>query len=81
MVPCSLGAVVRVYAAGSLGEPEHLLGRRDIAIGTGYASGDEAMAHFGFGKTEQCDVEVEWRMHRVVRHHVLTNQAVTMRLE
>lgn len=76
-----IGAVARVYAAGRLGEPEHLLGRHDIAIGTGYASGDEAMAHFGLGKAEQCDLEVRWRKQRMVRLNVAANQAVAMHLE
>jgi hypothetical protein len=76
-----IGAVVRVYAPGRLGEPKHLLGRHDIAIGTGYASGDEAVAHFGLGKTEQCDVEVKWGKHRLVRLDVSANQAVTVQLE
>jgi len=76
-----IGAVVRIYGAGHLGEPVHLLGRHDIAIGTGYASGDEAMAHFGLGKTVQCDVEVRWCEHRMVRRDLATNQAVTMHLE
>lgn len=76
-----IGAVVRVYVAGHLGESEHLLGRHDIAIGTGYASGDEAMAHFGLGNAKQCDLEVKWYKHRIVRREVNTNQAITMRLE
>jgi hypothetical protein len=76
-----IGAVVRAYAARHLGDPEHLLARHDIAIGTGYASGDEAMAHFGLGKTEQCDVEVRWCGHRMVQREVATNQAITIHLE
>jgi len=73
-----IGAVARVYAAGHLGEPEHLLGRHDIAIGTGYASGDEARAHFGLGKAMRCDVEVRWGKHRICRSEVAANQAVTI---
>ena len=76
-----IGAVVRIYTAGHLGEPEHLLGRHDIVIGTGYASGDEAMAHFGLGRTEQCDVEVRWCEHRMIQRDLATNQAITMYLE
>jgi hypothetical protein len=76
-----IGAVVRIYAAGHLGEPKHLLGRHDNVIGTGYASGDEALAHFGLGKAEQCDVEVRWREHRAVRRDLANNQAITMHLE
>ena len=76
-----IGAVVRIYAVGYLGEPEHLLGRHDIAIGTGYASGDEAMAHFGLGETEKCDVEVRWREHRIVQYDLATNQTITIHVE
>jgi len=75
-----IGAVVRVYAAGCLGEAEHLLGRHDIAIGTGYASGDEAMAHFGLGEAEQCDLEVRWGTQRSYRAKVAANQRVTITL-
>jgi hypothetical protein len=76
-----IGAVVRIYAAGHLGEPEHLLGRHDIAIGTGYASGDEAVAHIGLGPAGQGDVEVRWGEHRICRTDVAANQAITVQLE
>jgi hypothetical protein len=75
-----IGAVVRVYGAGRLGQPEHLLGRHDVAIGTGYSSGDEALAHFGLGKAQQCDLEVTWGEHRVSRAGVGANQMITMLL-
>jgi hypothetical protein len=75
-----IGAVVRVYAAGRLGQPDHLLGRHDVAIGTGYSSGQEALAHFGLGKAEQCDLEVTWGKHRRSRAGVAANQVITMLL-
>jgi hypothetical protein len=53
-----IGAKVRIYAAGKRGRPEALLGCRDIGVGYGYASGQEAVAHFGLGKVEHVDVEV-----------------------
>ena len=53
-----IGAKVKVYAAGKLGEAYALLGCRDIATGYGYASGQPAYAHFGLGKEETADVEV-----------------------
>jgi hypothetical protein len=75
-----VGAVVRIYAAEHLGDPAHLLGRHDIAIGTGYASGDEAVAHFGLGRIAQCDVEVRWGKRRLCRGQVAANQALTLQL-
>lgn len=53
-----IGSVVRIYEAGKLGRKEALLGAREIAVGYGYASGQEALAHFGLGKLDRCDVEV-----------------------
>lgn len=53
-----VGAKVRVYPAGKLGLADDLLGEREIAVGYGYCSGQEAIAHFGLGKAESVDVEV-----------------------
>jgi len=53
-----IGSQVRLYAAGKLGQPDALLGMREIAVGYGYASGQEAIAHFGLGEVQTCDVEV-----------------------
>ncbi len=49
---------MKVYRAGQRGDPAALLGCREIAIGYGYCSGQEAMAHFGLGDVERVDVEV-----------------------
>lgn len=53
-----IGARVSIYEAGRLGEAEALIGRREIATGFGYASSQEAVAHFGLGPRRQVDVEV-----------------------
>lgn len=53
-----IGAVVRVYPAGKLGQSAALLGAREISSGYGYTSGQEAIAHFGLGPVERCDIEV-----------------------
>src|SRR5262249_17790576 len=53
-----VGAKVRVYPAGKLGEAAALLGCREIAGGYGWGSGQEAGAHFGLGKEESVDLEV-----------------------
>jgi hypothetical protein len=57
------------------------LNRHDIAIGTSYASGDEAVAHFGLGRNDRCDVEVRWGKLRRFRRQVAANQSVTVKLE
>jgi hypothetical protein len=53
-----IGARVKVYAAGKLGDASALIGCRDIAVGFGYASGQPAYAHFGLGDATSADVEV-----------------------
>lgn len=53
-----IGSVVRVYPAGKLGDAASLWCAKEIAVGYGYASGQEALAHIGLGKMESFDVEV-----------------------
>jgi len=53
-----IGSAVRIYKAGQLGKSDALLGHREISVGFGYASGQEAVAHFGLGNVDRCDVEV-----------------------
>lgn len=52
-----IGTRVNVYPAGKLGQSEHLIGSREIAIGYGYCSGQEAVVHFGLGDIEKVDLE------------------------
>ena len=73
-----IGAVVRAYKAGHSGDPEHLVGRYDIAVGTGYASTEEALAHFGLGEQKECDLEVTWGDRKVRQAGVASNRAVTI---
>jgi hypothetical protein len=73
-----IGAVVRIYEAGHAGEAAHLLGRKDIAVGTGYASTEEAVAHLGLGTAKKCDVEVTWGKQKVRRARVAANQAIAV---
>lgn len=56
-----LGAVVRVYEAGHLGDPGRLLGVREITASTGYGAGAEPVARFGLGTVDRVDVEVSPR--------------------
>jgi len=53
-----IGTRLNVYPAGKLGDAASLLGCQEIAAGYGYASGQQALAHFGLGKTEAVDLEV-----------------------
>jgi len=75
-----IGSQVRIYAAGKLGAPEALLGMREIAVGFGYASGQEAVAHFGLGEETACDVEVilPHGKGRLARRGVQAGQRVTL---
>lgn len=49
---------MNVYRPGQLGDPAGLLCSREIAVGFGYASGQEAVAHVGLGDLETCDVQI-----------------------
>ncbi len=53
-----VGAKLHVFPAGKAGAAARI-GSREISIGYGYCSGQEAVAHFGLGKTERVDIEVE----------------------
>ena len=53
-----IGAVVRVYPAGKLGDAAALVGAREISVGYGYTSGQEAAAHFGLADVERVDLEI-----------------------
>ena len=53
-----IGAKVKIYSAGKLGQAGALLGYQEIGTGFGFCSSQEAVAHFGLGDIETCDVEV-----------------------
>ncbi len=53
-----VGATITVLEAGARKDDIHKLGQREINIGYGFCSGQEAMAHFGLGKVELVDVIV-----------------------
>lgn len=75
-----IGSTVRIYEPGKLGQKEALLGMREIAVGFGYASGQEAVAHFGLGDLESCDVEVTLPhgQGRIERRGVEANQRLAV---
>jgi hypothetical protein len=76
-----IGSKVSIYTEGHLGEPGALLGCRDIATGYGYASGQPAYAHFGLGKAEKVDVEVNLPhgKGKLTHKSVTANQLVTIK--
>lgn len=76
-----IGAKVNVYPAGKLGEASALLGSREIGIGYGYCSGQEAVAHFGLGAAEAVDLRVVLPHGKgeVVRKNVRANQRLTVK--
>ena len=53
-----VGAQVRVYASGKVGEKSALLGCQTVTLNGGYSSGRPALVHFGLGKADSCDVEI-----------------------
>jgi hypothetical protein len=75
-----IGALVRVYQPGMLGKSSALVGQQEIAVGYGYGSGQEAIAHLGLGPLERCDVEVvlPHGKGRLMRPGVTANQRVIL---
>lgn len=69
-----IGAVVRAYEAGHIGDVAHLITRADIVVGTGYASGEEALAHLGLEKHEKVDLRITWASQAVDRQNTTANQ-------
>lgn len=75
-----LGAQVRLYAAGKVGEPDALLGYQQITVNGGYSSGRPALVHFGLGKPDTCDLEVTLpsRSEPVILRKVKGNRLLTV---
>jgi hypothetical protein len=76
-----IGSKVKVYPPGKLGDAASLLGYREISIGYGYCSGQEAVAHFGLGKTERVDIEVTLPhgKGKIVKKDVNADQRLTVK--
>lgn len=76
-----IGAKVKIYTAGKLGDPTALIGCRDIAVGYGYASGQPVYAHFGLGKADSVDVEIilPHGKGKIERKGVKANEMVTVK--
>lgn len=56
----AIGCKVKLYEQGKTGEVTSLIGHREISVGFGYASGHEAVAHFGLGSRKSCDLVIEF---------------------
>jgi hypothetical protein len=78
-----IGSRVLVYPPRKLGDSAALLAAREIAVGFGYASGQEAIAHFGLGDLTECDVEVilPHGKGRMERRGIKADQRLVMRAE
>jgi hypothetical protein len=55
-----IGTRILVYPPGRLGDRTAIHACQEIAVGFGYASGQEAIAHIGLGDLATCDVQVIW---------------------
>ena len=53
-----IGSIVNVYPPGRLGDASARIVSREISVGYGYASGQDARAHLGLGKLAECDLEI-----------------------
>jgi hypothetical protein len=75
-----IGAKLKIYPAGKLGDASALLGCRDMAAGYGYASAQPAIAHFGLGDLKSVDLEVILPHGKgtVTRKDVKANQKLTL---
>lgn len=76
-----VGCRVHLYEAGRLGDSAALIAVREISVGYGYASGQEAVAHFGLGSRSKCDLEVElpFGLGRVARKGVTAGQRLSIK--
>jgi hypothetical protein len=74
-----IGAHVRLFQSGNMGQEQALLGYQVVATGYGYASGQEAVCHFGLGTATRVDVEVTLPSGNVIRRSgVPANQLLTV---
>lgn len=78
-----IGSKVEIYPQGQAGDARSLLGVREIATGFGYASSQEAVAHFGLGDVESVDAVVTLPHGKgtLTQKSVKANQRITMKQE
>ena len=78
-----IGAKVYVYAPGGERDPTTLVGCSEIVTGYGYASAQQAVAHFGLGSLSHCDVAVfvpGRTRQAAARGNVAANQTLVLRV-
>lgn len=75
-----IGARVDLYEAGHAGDADARIGHREIATGFGYASSQEAIAHFGLGNQHVIDVVVTLPHGKgqLVQRQVQVDQRITI---
>lgn len=75
-----IGARVDLYEPGHAGESSARIGSREIATGFGYASSQEAIAHFGLGDRTKCDlvVTLQHGKGQLIRRAVKADQRIVM---
>lgn len=75
-----IGSRVDVYEAGRAGDAKARIGSREIAKGFGYASSQEAVAHFGLADRTGCDVVVTLPHGKgqLIRKAVKADQRITI---
>lgn len=56
----AIGAKVYVYSAGHIGDPEYLLGFREIEANGGYQGQDSREAEFGLPDDDEVDIMIVW---------------------
>lgn len=56
----AIGSLIEVWEAGFSGDPDHLLGVREIVATQGYTAGSLQVAHFGLGDVTELDVRVTY---------------------
>jgi enediyne biosynthesis protein E4 len=76
-----IGSRVEIYAESKAGDANSRLGVREIAAGFGYASGQEAIAHFGLGDRDRVDVVVILPHGKgtITQKNVEANQRITIK--
>lgn len=74
-----IGAVVKIYKAGGLNDPQSLIAVQEVTTGYGYASGQAATPHFGLGTHKSVDLVVSFpnEMHVEMRN-VKTDRELTI---
>ncbi len=76
-----IGSRVEIYPAGKIGQAKKLLGVREIATGFGYASSQEAVAHFGLGEQTEVDAVIilPHGKGRIIQKNIPADRRITIK--